>query len=330
MLGETEAGLQELAEVLDESLTATAADSSDEDSANSDSASDDDSADADDESTDESDAMDANAAILTSNVQDAVAAAKADPEASVEVKKASLEDRVALRAKIASEMGKVNPIFYDFHPDGGHTPGQDMKGTALKSQDDLAHVEDIEERHEVMMKVVETQPKVKQAAADIQEAIKTGSITADQVDQLASFGVDPAAVKYWKEFYGDMGSEGKTFAAELVKEHSKAQLEEEMSKYRVKIARAFDLAYQMRDSQIIGTERTSLAKAVDEIMLMNDHGFESMKKVVAQHGPVLAKRASFLPQVTGSSMFSDETTSPVQDLRAQLDAAFATSRPRAF
>jgi hypothetical protein len=334
MLGETDAGLQEIATAFEDELTATA---KDESSDESDSSSADDlvalvdddlsASDSDSECSSDESSADDNEAIMVADVPTAVEVAKVDPGVSVEVKKATLEDRIALRSKIASEMDKVMEIFYDFHPNGGQTPSASVK-EELKSQHELAHVEDLEERHEKMMEVVHTTPKVKQAAADIQAAIKSGSITPDQVDQLAAHGVDSEAIKYWKEFYGEMGSEGKTFAADLVKEHAKAQFDAEIEKHKVKLARSYDLAYQMRDAQMISSGRDAVKTAVDEIMLMNDHGYEKVKQLVAQHTPVLAKRAS-MPQVSGMPLFSEES-SPIQDLRTQLDAAFSTSKPRLF
>ena len=344
MLGETDAGLRELASALEEGeLTVEAKEESgkSEDSGSADdlatlladdfAADDDDAdeADAEDSKVKDSCASDDNEAIMVPNVQEAVAVSKQFPEASVEVKKASLEGRIALRAKLASEMDKVSPIFYDFHPKGGATPSA-SPGSALKAQDELSKVEDIEEKHEKIMDVVHAVPAaVKKQAAELNDLIKAGKVSVDQLDQLASFGVDPATVKYWKDFYGEMGAEGKTFAADLVKEHAKAQLEEEMGKYRVKIARAFELAYDHKDAGLISSSREAVSACVNELMEMNDSAFESVKKVVASHASAMKKQAS-IPQVGATSLFTDEPAPQLMDLRAQLDAAFSNSKPRAF
>ena len=342
MLGETEAGLHELASVLGYAKVAASSEESSEDSSSandiealladdldaSDSSEDSSSASDSSDESDSSSADDTNDVIMVSDAATAAELSKANPAATIEVKKASKAGRAAIRAKLASEMDKVNPIFYDFHPKGGFTPtgGEDH---ALKTQDDLAKVETIEEKHDKIMDVVHTQPQVKKQAAEINDLIKSGKLSVDQLDLLVANGVDPAAVKYWKDFYGEMGPEGKEFATELVKEHAKAQLEEEMATYRVKIARAFELAHEMKLAELIPSTRESVSKTVDEIMSWNDQAFESFKKVVASHAPLLRKSAGSMPQVAGSALFSEEAPQ-VDDFRSQLDAAFSTSKTRMF
>ena len=352
MLGETEAGLHELASVLDEGMEkeAAASDESSKDSSKADdiatmladdfAADDEDSASADDEDSSSADdeedsscALDSHCAVVVPDAATAAEVSKANPAVMVEVKKASKIDRIAMRTKLAEEMGKINPIFYDFHPKGGHTPTAG-EGVALKTQDELAKVEDIEEKHEKIMDVVRTVPsaKTKKTAEEINDLIKSGQLKVEDLDLLVANGVDSEAVKYWHELYDEVGPDGKSFAAELVKAHASAQLEEEMGKYRVKIARAFELAYDMREAGLLPDtgDRQTLGKKVDEIMTWNDQGFESMKKVVAQGAPMLRKASSVaVPQVNGQSLFSEEPA-PASDLRAELDRAFSTSRPRAF
>ena len=370
MLGETEADLHELASFLDENVKTAAEDSSKEDSSSAadgsvaemladdfaaDDSEDSSSADDSEDSSSANDtiiqAADDNAVILVPDVAKAKEVQQANQRAVVQVvppgqpipqqlmqqRTSSKEDRIALRIKLAEEMGKVNPIFYDFHPKGGHTPtaGEDVP---MKSQKDLAHVEDIEERHEIIMDVVHKQPtaKAKKTAHEINDLIKAGTLKVEDLDLLVANGVDPEAVKYWHELFDDVGPDGKSFATDLTKEHAKAQLDEAMATYRVKLARAFDLAYDMRETGVHADagDRQSLGKKVDEIMSWNDEGFESMKRIVAQakQSPLLRKAASVsssVPQVSGQALFTDE---PVQsfDLRAELDRAFAHSKPRAF
>ena len=270
---------------------------------------------------------DANDAIMTSDPAKAAELSKKDPAVSVVLKDAaSKEDRLALRAKIASEM-KWNPIMYEFHPKGKATTHLDVK-----PEGDLAVVENLEEKHDKMFDVATAPPKVRKEAEEIQALVAEGRLNpATDLDVLLANGVDPETVKYWKQFYGQAGSEGSQFASELVKEHAKAKMEEEMNLYRVKLARAYELTYDMVDRDLLPHDHTAIAKNVSELMLINDEGFESYKKVVARHAPAMDKRASRLPQVgligSGESL---SVQAESEDLATQLVAAFSTSSKRLF
>lgn len=273
-------------------------------------------------------ASDSNDAVMTSDPAKAAELAKKDPSLQVELKTdaSTKEGRAALRAKIASEM-KWNPILHEFHPKGKATTALDVK-----PEGDLAVVETIEERHDKMMDVATAPPKVRKDAEEIQKLVVEGKLDPKtDLDILLANGVDPEAVKYWKQFYGEIGSEGSQFAAELVKEHSKAQLEEEMNLYRVKIARAYEVAYDMVDRDLLAKERTAISKQVDELMKFNDASFESFKKVIARHAPKLDKRASRMPQVgLYESGESFSAAVEAEDLASQFAAAFSKSTKRNF
>lgn len=271
-------------------------------------------------------ADDANEAIMTEDPMAAAQIAKENPGVDVEVKKAALETkagRQALRAKLAAEM-KWNPILKEFHPKDKALPGP----LDTKPSDNLEVVENIAEVHDRMMDVATAPPSVRKAAAEIQKLITTGQLKAQDLDILVANGVDPAAVKYWKDFYGEMGPEGKEFANELVKEHVKAQMEEEMATYRVKIARAYELAYEMIDRELLPRNKDAVNDQVNEIMTWNDKGFESMKKVIARQSPVLQKNASGrMPQV-GLFGSEDSSGSNNKSDRELLIEAFATSKSK--
>jgi hypothetical protein len=271
-------------------------------------------------------ADDTNEAIMTEDPAAAAQIAKENPGVDVEVKKAAMETkagRQALRAKLAAEM-KWNPVFREFHPKDKAMPGP----LDTKPSDGLEIVENLEEKHDRMMDVATSPPNVRKEAAEIQKLISEGKLKAQDLDLLVANGVDPAAVKYWKDFYGEVGAEGKEFATELVKEHAKAQMEEEVALYKVKIARAYELAYEMVDRELLPRNKDAVTSQVSEIMTWNDQGFESMKKVIARQSPVLQKAASGrMPQV-GLFGSEDSVSSNNKSDRELLIEAFATSKSK--
>jgi hypothetical protein len=247
--------------------------------------------------------------------------------AGSQVANATLETkaaREALRTKLAADI-KWNPMFYDFHPKGGAQPGP----LDVKPQDKLEVVENLVERHERMLEVANMPPKVRKEAEVIQQLVSEGKLDPSQMDELVANGVDPAAVKYWKEFYGQAGSEGKEFASELVKEHAKAQLEEENTKYRVKLARAYELTYDEVNRGLVANTHEAIAAEVDSLMKCDDQSFDSLKRMVARHAPVMQKSAGRLPQV-GLVEQTDVANGQDNDLVSQLTAAFSTSNKRMF
>jgi len=221
---------------------------------------------------------------------------KVNPGTHVEVT-ASLdtrEGRAALRAKLAAETLKFNPILNDAHPKGGVTTELDVK-----PEGDLAKIEDLEEEHDAMMDVATAPPKVRKEAEAIHRLISEGKLDKSDLDALVAEGLDKDAVSYYKKFYGQVDG-GSEFASELVKEHVKAQMETELNDYKVKIARAYELAYDMVDRGLCHFDGKSVASQVEEIMTYNDSSFESLKKVIARHPITLGLRkeaSGRMPQV---------------------------------
>lgn len=206
----------------------------------------------------------------------------------------SKEGRAALRAKLAGETLKFNPILHDAHPKGGVTTQLDVK-----PQGDLAKVEDLEETHDAMMDVATAPPKVRKEAEAIHKLISEGKLDPADLDALVAEGLDKDAVSYYKKFYGQVDG-GSEFASELVKEHVKASLSEDLETFKTKISRAYELAYDMVDRGLCHFDRNSISDQVEEIMNFNDSSFDSLKKVVARHPVVLGLRkeaSGRIPQV---------------------------------
>jgi hypothetical protein len=65
-------------------------------------------------------------------------------------------------------------------------------------------------------------------------------------------------------------------------------------------------------------------------MKFNDESFESLKRVVARHEPVLRKAAGRLPQVGVIGSGEINTAAPADDDWSQLSAAFAKTSKRMF
>lgn len=240
------------------------------------------------------------------------------------------EGRAVMRAKIAQKGLKFSDMLGKAHPKGGVlVPGLDSKPTG-----DLAKVEDLEEIHDKMLGIAEVvTPKVRQAAEQIQKLVVAGRINPEtDFDGLVAQGLDSAAVSYWKKFWGEAKDGGSEFASSLVKSMEKKKMAEESEKARIKTARAYELAYDMVEKGMIGSNREAITEQVNDILTWNDASFDSFKKVIASSRPQV-KTAGVLP-VVGSprdSMLGGEdlvlpgVSNSNSDLKTLLDSAFATS-----
>ena len=242
--------------------------------------------------------------------------------------------RSAYRAKLAAdatgkeESGEVQTAesikFTDMLDEAdGLADGQTQLD--VKPSDSLGLVETPEEQHKKDLEVARAEPKVRKEAERLNALISEGKVSKDELDSLISEGLDPEVVKYWKQYYGQAGKEGSEFAKLLTTETMKAKAEEEMKSYRVKTARAFELANEMVRRGMLTDDRTSVSAQVDEIMTWNDEAFESMKRVVAKSAPLsLRKEATAVPQVgiigSGDTYSAPGTSG---DFQSELDAAFS-------
>ncbi len=142
--------------------------------------------------------------------------------------------------------------------------------------------------------------------------------------------MDKDAVAYYKKFYGQVDG-GSEFASELVKEHAKAALEEQLNNFKVKMARAYELTYDMVSRGLCQSDGVSVSAQVEEIMKFNDSSFDSLKRVVAKHSPI-GKVAGRMPQVgmIGSGDVNTAEASGDDSLFSQLSSALSTSNKRNF
>jgi hypothetical protein len=282
---------------------------------------------------------DANDGVQVKTPQEAAMVTKTNPDASVTVQASldSREGRAVLRAKLAAdalgkeETGEIQDAsklqFSDMLDQADKlADGQTQLDT--KPSDSLGLVETLEEQNKAFLDVAKAPPKVRKEAEAIQKLVSEGALNPDDLDALVAEGLDKDAVAYWKKYFGQVDGGGE-FASELVKEHVKAQLEEQLNTYRVKLARAYELAYDMAERGICNADRGAISLQVDEIMKFDDPSFESLKRVVARH-PVtgLRKEAGRLPLVgLGDDEVRAVTGSATEeDAYAQLSSMFGTKK----
>jgi hypothetical protein len=277
---------------------------------------------ADDDKTNE-DENDADGLVTVKNTQQAAEVAKQNPNAHVAV--ASLDSkagRAALRAKLAAGDGmKFSPMLDQAHPKGGVTPA-DMG----KTEGDLSKVETLDEVSKKMNDLAKAPVKVRKEAEAIHNLISEGKLREDELDSLVAQGLDKDAVAYYKKYYGQTDG-GSEFASELVKEHSKAYMENDLNVYKVKLSRAYELAYDMVSRGLVYNDPKAITAQVEEIMQCNDEGFESLKRVVAKQVPNLQTQAGRMPQV-GAREFTEVPSLAPTDMKSQFDAHFSRNRPK--
>lgn len=230
--------------------------------------------------------------------------------------------RQAMRAKLASDL-KVSPMLGQAHPKGGFTTD-----LAVKPESDLAKVEDLEEVQDVMLDIARKNPKVRKDAEKIHQLVSEGKLAKEDVDDLAAYGLDKDAIAYYKKYWGQADG-GSEFASELVKEHAETKKAEELNTFKVKMARAYDLAYEMVGKGIISSDRTAISNQVDELMSFSDENFESLKKVVGKQS--INKEASVrMPNVGMMDSFEASRVAKEETLFDQISSQLNRSKTNKF
>jgi len=248
----------------------------------------------------------------------------------------SREGRQYLRAKLAAdalgkeEDGELQDMSKQKFSDmldqaDGLADGQ--TDLDIKPSDSLGLVETLPEINQRMLEVAKAPPKVRKEAEAIQRLVASGALNPKDVDALVAEGLDKDAVAYWKKYFGEVDG-GSEFASEMVKEHVKSAMEEELNTFRVKLARAYELTYDMVDRGLCRHDRATISDQVDQIMRFNDDAFESLKKVVARHEPgSLRKAAGSIPQVGLRGDSDSPVTAVVEENDyAHLSAMFGNKK----
>jgi len=239
--------------------------------------------------------------------------------AAKKLDKTTKSGRAAIREKLAQKALQYSDMLEKAHPGGGETTQLDVKPTG-----DLAKVERIDEVQARMMEVATAPPRVQKMAAEIQELVIEGKINPDtDFPGLIAQSLDPAAVKYWKDFYGEIKDGGSEFATELVKEIATKKKAEETQNLHVKYARAYELADNMVSKGMLANDRTAKQSQIKEILKFDDNAFSSFRNFVARQATV---KKFAMPQVGlmgDSGVFLPAPEVKRSDLSSELDAMFA-------
>jgi len=256
----------------------------------------------------------------------------------VKVSVATRAGRAALRAKLAADaLGKeddgevqdMSKAKFSDMLDQADRLADGQTELDVKPSDNLGLVETLPEVNKAMMELAKAPPKVRKEAEAIYKLVSEGTLDPSDLDALVEEGLDKEAVAYYKHFYAKPATESG-FASEFNKEHVKAQLEESINDYKVKLGRAYELAYDMVDRGLCSQDRINVTAQVEEIMKFNDDAIESLKRVIARHEPVLRKAAGKLPQVGVIGSGEINSAASVEDDWSALSAAFAKPSKRMF
>lgn len=244
---------------------------------------------------------------------------KAMKEKAAEFNLNSKEGRTAYRAKLAEKGLTFSDMLTKAHGKGGFTTQLDIKPTG-----DLGKVETLEETHKAMMDIAQAPPKVRKQAEEIQKYVVAGNINPEtDFDGLIAQGLDSDAVKYWKMYWGQAKDGGSEFGAKMVQDYTNKKAAEEREVYKVKVLRAFALANEMAEKEMIGKDSSSINTQVNEMLVWNDSNFDSLKKLVSNQKVI--KKASTIPQVgmlgIPDIIISAPEAEPT-DLRSKLEACF--------
>lgn len=240
--------------------------------------------------------------------------------------------RTAYRAKLAADAtGKmddgesqdVSSLKYSDMLDKANALADGQTKLDVKPSDNLGSIETLEEKQKAMLEVAKASPKVRKAAERLNSLISEGTVAVADLDGLVAEGLDAEVVKYWKQYWGQAGKEGSEFGKLMTSEASKAKQAEEMNSFKVKVARAYELANDMVRRGILAEDRLAVNAQVEEIMKWNDEAFESMKRVVAKHTPASLRKEASIPLV---GVTGDMTSAPSLDFQSELDLAFANRK----
>lgn len=236
----------------------------------------------------------------------------------------SREERDVLRVKLAQKGVQFSDMLQKAHPSGGFTTDLDVK-----PEGNLAEVEDLLGSHKQHMDVATSAPRnVRMAAEKIQKLVLAGEIDPrSDFPGLIAEGLDPAAITYWKKLWGEAHDpEASKWVGELVKDHKNKKAAVAETESRVKVARAYELAYAMAERGLITRDPNNLRQQVDKILSYNEDNFTHLRETV---GRIPVKTAS-IPEVgvhdsivTATDYFSPPLRDESNDLKGLFDQAFA-------
>jgi len=220
--------------------------------------------------------------------------------------------RKAYRAKLASEALEMSSLLHDAHK-------HDDQDLDLEYKTELAHIETLEEQHDAMMETLAHTAKVKKEAETIRQLVAEGSLDESDLDELVARGLDKEALDYYKKYFSQTEG-GSEFAAELVKEHVKAEMQKDLELHKAKVQRAFALANKMASRGMCAKTESGISTQVDQLMTFDDVQFNAIRQMV-ENQPVKTATAGVMPQVGISNGLSESDSSSLVD---QLSGLFST------
>ena len=208
-------------------------------------------------------------------------------ECSEEPEEVTASDRRAWRQKVAADVAsKYSLSLAPAVTVESNLPIMDSTTLGnVDSQTSEAVVEGIVEMHDEIMRQVQKVPAVREAMDHLGSMLKSGRISLaqlDNVESLKALAIDPDAAKYFREYFGQGDKDCKGYGNELTEEYGKKKAQASLDENKAKIRRAYDLALEMQEKRMIGSNRADLDAQVDEIMKFDSKAFESVKKAVAR------------------------------------------------
>lgn len=220
--------------------------------------------------------------------------------------------------KLAQKGLQFSKLLNDAHPKGSHV----MNGLSSKPEGDNAKIETLEDAHKKIYDVATAPVKVRKMAETIAKYVKAGEIAHEDVDQLVSLNIDPAAIKYYKDMWAQAkDSDATAFANKLTQNVGKEKKAEQEASFQIKYKRAYKLAMDMKEKGLIAV--SDVDRQTDAIMKFNDTALANtqamVNKVASPKGgvqvpavgymdsnilPAFEKKASADTQVALDSIFS--------------------------
>jgi hypothetical protein len=187
------------------------------------------------------------------------------------------EERDAMRVKLAQKGVQFSDMLQKAHPGGGFTTDLDVK-----PEGDLAKVETLPETKDKHMDVATAAPRnVREAAEKIQKLVVAGTIDPkSDFPALIAEGLDPAAVSYWKSLWGNVDPDASKWVGELVKEHQSKKTAAAEENTKVKVARAYELAYAMAERGLCPNNPGSLRQQADKILSYSEENFAHLQETL--------------------------------------------------
>jgi len=192
-----------------------------------------------------------------------------------------------------------------------------------KATGDGGVVENIIEQQQKDLAVVNKMPKGELRA----QIEKRKEVVATSLEKEAE--VDKAAKDYWQKYFGKEGKEPE-FAAGLVKDFSKVKRNADLSDEKAKLRRAYKVTGQMRKKGMIEDSDVAESAKVDQLMELDEKGFEAIEDVVASTKGIKKMAALGAQGASSTSLERSAEIVQAEPLVDQLTKVGWTSNGRGF